>query len=190
MDDDHEDEGPPARKQIKEIEEIEIFENFLIEEKVRLEELEKKYKELKCVTLKLLTNTFTQPEFYLQAQQNSAVIEELHVDLITSNSLMLLSSPHKRQLISPARPIVPCPISSRIESAYYVKISKKKLKIYEKSHSMVTSIKEMLRKKDSLAVITHRDCLPQQWLTRQVFLSLLQKFLSLPVFVLSCTTLI
>ena len=41
MDDDHEDEGPPARKQIKEIEEIEIFENFLIEEKVRLEELEK-----------------------------------------------------------------------------------------------------------------------------------------------------
>ena len=36
MDDDHEDEGPPARKQIKEIEEIEIFENFLIEEKVRL----------------------------------------------------------------------------------------------------------------------------------------------------------
>ena len=48
MDDDHEDEGPPARKQIKEIEEIEIFENFLIEEKVRLEELEKKYKELKC----------------------------------------------------------------------------------------------------------------------------------------------
>ena len=117
------------------------------QEKVRLEELEKKYKELKCVTLKLLTNTFTQPEFYLQAQQSSAVIEELHVDLITSNSLMLLSSPHKRQLISPARPIVPCPISPRIESAYYVKISKKKLKIYEKSHSMVTSIKEMLRKK-------------------------------------------
>ena len=41
MDDDHEDEGPPARKQIKEIEEIEIFENFLIEEKVRFEELGK-----------------------------------------------------------------------------------------------------------------------------------------------------
>ena len=100
------------------------------QEKVRLEELEKKYKELKCVTLKLLTNTFTQPEFYLQAQQSSAVIKELHEDMITSNSLILLSSPHKRQLISPARLIVPCPISPQIESAYYVKISKKKLKKY------------------------------------------------------------
>ena len=123
-----------------------------------LNKLEQKYKDLKSTTLCLLTDSCTQLEFYLQAQSRSEAIDDLQKDLIASKSLLLLASPHP-QVLSPPRlttlssprlttpaPALASPSPSSL-SGYYSTFSKRQLKIYEDSHTMVKNVKNMLRKK-------------------------------------------
>ena len=111
----------------------------------KFKKLNDTYEDLHKTALKILTSKFSQPQFFLQAEPKTDAVSRLQQDISASQSLMDLHLPHSPIATSqPPSQIAPLPINS---PGYYTTISKRKLKMLEGSHQVMTGLKQKLKKK-------------------------------------------